>query len=366
MRFCVVVKGLSGAELLRNGSKLLRSRCELQSSLSASAASAYRIPVSPLLSCQCLRERSLYAWHIAKWASRLLSMATTSSNKERPQDFHRFVDEAGDMAFYHKMGRRRVPIVPGQGASACFMIGMGHVKEDLSSARNKIVDFCHVVESSYVLNYPPSVQKLIAREGYYYPHAKNDPPQLRHLFFSFIATQIDFSVQVVVGRKKVDIFERRHEKRESMFYADLMSHLIKDKGRYSKLILDVAGRGNTTANVNLQEAVNIARMRNARNEKTPPLSNPIFFNVQPYSKEPLLALTDYVLWAVQRVYEKGDLYFYNMLVRTGHVPLVFDPYNTANYGSYGNWYTPRNPLTEECWINRPAAMREYIKNPACA
>lgn len=235
------------------------------------------------------------------------------------------------------------------------MIGMGHVKEDLNVAREKILRYCKLVETSSELNYSPSTQKLIAKEGKYYPHAKNDPPQLRHLFFSYIASQINFTVQVVVGRKDVARFEGQHERRESLFYADLMSHLIKDKGRYSHLILDVAGRGNTTANVNLQNAVTLAKGRNAKNVNMPPLSHPIDFNVQPYSNEPLLALTDYALWAVQRVYEKGELYFYDMLMHSGHLPLVFDPYNTAKYGTNDNWHTPRNPLTIDCWLNRPEA-----------
>lgn len=267
-----------------------------------------------------------------------------------PQVMHLYIDEAGDMAFYHKVGRHRVPIQPGTGASSCFMMGMTRVKEDPDVARSKILEFSRLVEGSPILNYPHSVQKTIERGGHYYPHAKNDPAQIRHAFFTYISTQIDFTTQVVVGRKRPELFERRHHKKEAEFYADLMSHLLKDKGKYPKLVLHVAERGSTTANVNLQNAVGIAKRRNANNPRMRPLDSQIEFNVQEYSSDPLLALTDYALWSVQRVFEHGDTYFYDMLMRKGRIPLVFDPYNTANYANTRNWYTPSNPLTGECQV----------------
>ena len=42
--------------------------------------------------------------------------------------YHRFLDEAGDTAFY---GKGKVPIIGQQGVSKCFVRGMLKIKEPL-------------------------------------------------------------------------------------------------------------------------------------------------------------------------------------------------------------------------------------------
>lgn len=281
-------------------------------------------------------------------------MEKEMTKKYELQDFHRFIDESGDMTFQHekviKGGRK---IIVGLGASASFMIGMTYVKEDLSEARKKINDFCKNVQNDSRFNNIESVKKLIKKEGEYYPHAKNDPKQLRDLFFNFICSNIDFTTQVVVARKSKylsDLLPKNNL--EAELYANLMSHLIKDKGKYPKLVLNIAGRGNTTSNVNLKRSLEIARERTRNSTKNFPdidASN-IKFNTQPYSNEPLLAITDYALWAVQRVFEKGDLYFYNLLLDNNKIPLVLDLYDTEHYKNSENYHTNRKPLNIDCWL----------------
>lgn len=89
-------------------------------------------------------------------------MEKEMTKKYELQDFHRFIDESGDMTFQHekviKGGRR---IIVGLGASASFMIGMTYVKEDLSEARNKIINFCTNIQNDSNFNNIESVKKLI-------------------------------------------------------------------------------------------------------------------------------------------------------------------------------------------------------------
>lgn len=61
--------------------------------------------------------------------------------------------------------------------------------------------------------------------------------------------------------------------------------------------------------------------------------------------EPILAIVDYALWTVQRVFEKGETRFYDAL--QAKLPTIIDLYDTVNYGNYKNYYGPRNPLTKE-------------------
>ena len=70
-----------------------------------------------------------------------------------------------------------------------------------------------------------------------------------------------------------------------------MSHLLKYSGKIEPLILDVAERGSSTSNLNLQHAVDIAQQRSRRGTVTHELRNTTKFNVQPYDHEILLALS---------------------------------------------------------------------------
>lgn len=115
-------------------------------------------------------------------------MATTTN----PQDRHRFIDEAGDMTFYTKKHGQKVASIGNEGVSTCFMMGMAHVKEDLDSARSKIRQFDREIEKSEFFRSFPSVMKSIdhGRHGFY-PHAKNDPAELRYEFFKLMLDDIN-------------------------------------------------------------------------------------------------------------------------------------------------------------------------------
>jgi len=70
----------------------------------------------------------------------------------------------------------------------------------------------------------------------------------------------------------------------------------------------------------------------------------VLFEVQSPSKEPLLNLSDYLCWAVQRVFEKGEIRFYNLVQEK--ISLVVDLYDTENYKNWRNYYdNKKNPLT---------------------
>jgi hypothetical protein len=67
------------------------------------------------------------------------------------------------------------------------------------------------------------------------------------------------------------------------------------------------------------------------------------FNVQNPRTEPLLTVSDYLCWTVQRVFEQGDVRHYNYLAEK--IRLVVDLYDRQNYEGSGNYYDRRNPLT---------------------
>lgn len=262
-------------------------------------------------------------------------------NSSKPHTYHRFIDEAGDMTFFLK-GKAPAPL-GGNGISRTFILGMAYIKQDLEQVRGFIRTFCKEIENDPYFNEIPSVKKRID-QGDFYLHAKDDPPELRYKFLMFLLKNVDFSVQMVVGRKQLTRFTNKHNSREREFYADLLSHLLKDKANYQKLVINIAERGSSTKNNNLENALRQAHIRYAKRHAEEYKAD-IKFNVQYYSSEPILAITDYMLWTVQRVFERGETRFYDVV--KDRIPLILDLYDTTKYDNYQNYYGPKNPLTKQ-------------------
>lgn len=267
---------------------------------------------------------------------------TYKKAKIEQNHYHRFIDETGDLTFYGK-GRR--VIVGEMGVSYTFSIGMVHIKEDLDGVRLKIKHLAEEVEKYEYVKNIPSVKKRINKGGFYF-HAKDDVPEIRSKFFDLLK-KIDFSLEIYVARKRVDIFQKKHNNNENEFYADILSHLLKNKlSKYSRLVLNIAQRGSSTHQVNLDvarsKAFDISKLTKEKNCK-------IVFNVQDFKTEPILSVTDYASWAVQRVFETGETRHYDFIKEK--ISLVADIYDYKKYKGSKNYYTIENPLTKENKIN---------------
>lgn len=268
-------------------------------------------------------------------------MLEKKKSKPTTHTYHRFIDEAGDMTFF---GKGKVNLLGTDGVSKTFMLGMVHIKQPLTAIRKLIEDFTQDISNDPFFNEIPSIKKRLAKDGMFL-HAKDDPPELRYKFFELLRNEIDFSLQVIVGRKMTRRFVAKHNSQEKEFYADLLSHLLKDKANYDKLVLNIADRGSATRIQNLESALVKAHERHLKKKPSGKYSADIVFNVQPYSQEPLLAVVDYGLWAVQRVFEKGETRFYDSI--QDKIPLIIDLYDTDKYQNWQNYYSSKHPLTKD-------------------
>ena len=262
---------------------------------------------------------------------------------------HRFLDEAGDTTFYgsgHKL------ILGQDGVSHSFIIGMLKVSEPLPALRAAVSAQQAAVAADDYVNIIPSVAKKMARGGFYF-HAKDDPQEVRAAFFKFIATR-EVSFEAVVARKIPDLFRRKHHERESEFYADLLSHLIKNKLKQSgRLVLTIAHRSNSTSNTNLALALEKAESRSIHQVDSEDRLRRVVFNVQNHQQEPLLNIADYFCWAVQRVFERGETRYYDFL--GGRIRLVVDLYDQAGYEGSRNYYRYKHRLTAQNKLGPPSA-----------
>ena len=263
--------------------------------------------------------------------------------KKKIKTNHCFIDEAGDTSFYLK-GKQSA--LNTQGVSSCFILGMVKIYDDLEEVRQKINQLqLEIIKNP--LFQVPSVLKKVKSSGYYL-HATDDIPEIRMKFLELIKT-INCSFECVVAEKSIERYETKHKGKEEYFYADLLSHLLKNKLQTdSKLVLHVSGRGKSTKNHNLDLAVEKAIQRfqqNSRNIFDFEISTQVIFNVNYPTNEPLLNLADYFCWVVQRVFEKGEIRYYEFL--NNKVSLVIDLYDVKNYNGFKNYYSPKNPLTKE-------------------
>lgn len=260
---------------------------------------------------------------------------------------HRFLDEAGDTTFYTK---GKVPVVGNEGVSLSFILGLVKFRTSLEEVRSQIVQLQQQVQTDPYYQEVPSILKKVAKGGFYF-HATDDPAEVRKTFFEFIKNT-NCSFEAVVGRKIPALYERKHNGNETEFYADLLSHLLKNKfQKEDKMVLNIAQRGKSTRNAVLELAKQKAEKRFTDSNQGKEVKTQIVFNVQNHQTEPLLNIADYFCWSVQRVFERGETRYYDFLI--DQIPVVVDLYDHEHYENWGNYYGPKNPLTKDKKISPP-------------
>lgn len=275
------------------------------------------------------------------------------ANKKHPQSYHRFLDEAGDTTFF---GKGRINILGQTGVSKMFALGMVHIKQDLNDARLEINKLAENISKDPYFCKIPSVKKKIDSGGFYF-HAKDDPAEVRYVFYEYLQNKLPFTLEAFVGRKIPTLFANKHGNNEHEFYADLLHHLLKNKMNYEKLILNIAERGNSTRMANLEYAVKNARSKFSTKTGKNAEKCEIVFNVQNQRADPLLAVPDYALWSIQRIFERGETRFYDALNLAKKIPQVVDLYDYEAINKIPKWqnyYGTKNPLTEKNKIGPPS------------
>ena len=64
-----------------------------------------------------------------------------------------------------------------------------------------------------------------------------------------------------------------------------------------------------------------------------------------------MTVSDYLCWAVQRVFEQGEVRHYNYLAE--RIRLVVDLYDRERYEGSRNYYDRKNPLTAQNKLGPP-------------
>lgn len=193
------------------------------------------------------------------------------------------MDEAGDTTFF---GKGKKCIIGDEGVSKSFIIGMVKFRQPLVDLRQKIIEMQKEIERDTYFKGVPSIMKKAEKGGYFF-HAKDDLPEVRKTFFDFIKT-IGCSYEAVVARKIPELFIKKHNSKEAEFYADLLSHLLKNKLELGeKLVLNIAKRGSSTRHTTLAMALEKASRRFTQKYPDKQIETKVVFNIQSPIDEPL-------------------------------------------------------------------------------
>lgn len=264
----------------------------------------------------------------------------SQTEKTPAYQYHRFLDEAGDTTFY---GKGKTPIIGSDGVSKCFILGMLKIKEPLHDVRQKVVELQNAIVNDPWFNEVPSIAKKKSKMGYYL-HAKDDVPEVRKMAFELI-NSINCSFEAMVARKIYALYERKHNGKEAEFYADMLAHLLKNKfNKYDNLVLNIAHRSRCTTHANLQKGLEKSLERSIKKNPSKQNSCKVVFNVQSPTTEPLLNISDYFCWAIQRVFERGEMRYYDFIA--DKISVVLDLYDVENFDKGGNYYGKKKKLTE--------------------
>ena len=260
---------------------------------------------------------------------------------------HYFVDEAGDLTLF---GRRGKVLVGTPGCSKVFMLGVARLPDPAAAEHTLAILRQRLLADPYFKGVP-SMQPEARKTALYF-HATDDLPEVRREVLKLLPG-LGAKVQVAIRRKTALV---RHARKlhaegqrlsEHRIYDDLVARLFRDllhKADRNEIVF--ARRGKRARRVALEEAMSKAR-RNFRRKWKRPSDRPTRTRFAYSDAHAGLQVIDYYLWALQRLYERGEARFFELL-RPGY-RLIMDLDDKRN-NRYGEWYSDSNPLRpEEIW-----------------
>ena len=259
-----------------------------------------------------------------------------------PDVRHYFVDEAGDLTLFNRRGQ----IIVGQpGVSRVFMVGVAHLPDPEAAGRALSQLRAELLADPYFDNVP-SMQVGTGKTAKYF-HAKDDLPEVRREMFKLLPG-LGAKVQVAV-RRKAELAEAARfmfrasgrRIREVEIYDDLVKRLFKNllhKADHNRILF--ARRGKSLRQDALEQAICRAQ-RNFESTWGISADRPTTLRSNYPSESAGLQVVDYYLWALQRLYERGEDRFFHLL--SDGFRLIMD-LDDKRAKPYGQWYSDHNPL----------------------
>lgn len=247
-----------------------------------------------------------------------------------------FVDEAGDDVIFNKHGQ---PIIGTEGCSRFFMLGL----LDIANPDKLQADFDELrrdlLADSWFKNIP-SMQPRNKKTALLF-HAKDDIPEVRREVFRLIINQVGIKFSAIIRDKKgvlEEITKTGIRYHQNTLYDSLVSNLINKKLlQHDKNHITFAKRGNADRTKALKQALS------QLNQAAPSDENSILMvqSQQSHNNANLQAV-DYLIWALQRLYEKREDRY--MVYIWDICQSIYDVDDTRLYHN-GVYYDAKNPIS---------------------
>ncbi|MFL5243133.1 MAG: DUF3800 domain-containing protein [Gemmataceae bacterium] len=275
-----------------------------------------------------------------------------SSGSPAPDDSARvvvwyFIDEAGTPTLFDRRGRK--PLVGTEQTSQYFLLGKLEVADPLALT-GALDELRKSLLADPYFRSVPSMQPEEGKTSIKF-HAKDDLPEVReHVFRLLMRHEVRFAAVVrdksrllkeVLARNQA---EPHYRYSENEIYDELVSQLFKTafhQADHFELVF--ASRGEKDRSSALYTALQKAQQIYEQNFGIKSKHTVQVINSNPVQHGCLQAV-DYFLWALQRLYEKGEDRFWTFV--WPKVRVVHDLDDTRK-DSFGTIYTPQKPLTKE-------------------
>lgn len=260
-----------------------------------------------------------------------------------PSKRHYFVDEAGDPTVFDAKGR---VIVGQEGCSRFFILGLSDIADpgamaaDLSDLRARLL-------ADPYFRGVPSMQPDSPKTARAF-HAKDDLPEVRREVFALLQRHtIGFFAVIRDKNKLVEYIRQRNERdwryryNPNELYDFLVRSLFKERlHQDDEYHICFARRGKADRTEALSAALRAAQNRFSA---TRGIESKATIQVTPASPPDRcgLQVTDYFLWSLQRLYERGEDRYVTLLWPSFKLVHDLDDTREAKYGVY---YTQKKPL----------------------
>ena len=132
-----------------------------------------------------------------------------------------FIDESGDPVFY---GNRKRLLVGTEGFQPYLIVGMVETA-NRKALRKAVLSFMEKIRLDRLYNSIPSMN---AMKGWFV-HARGDYPEVRAKFFELLRQLDGYLAHIVLAKKDLTIFNKKHNNNPTEFYFDVLHHLLNGK-----------------------------------------------------------------------------------------------------------------------------------------
>lgn len=273
-------------------------------------------------------------------------------NEDNPVMRHYFVDEAGDGTLFSRRGQ---VIVDTEGCSRFFILGLLDVS-DPQLLQDRMADLRAELLADPYFKGVPSMRLEEGKTAVAF-HAKDDLPEVRREVFSLLRSTPGLRFFAVVADKlRVLEYVRQRNFRQPSYryhpnelYDYLVRRLFRDRlHKDAGYNVYFALRGKSDRTAALRQALEQARF-NFQRKKGIHSNTPITLQAGRPAQFAGLQAVDYFLWALQRLYERGEERYVIYLWSAFRLVHDIDDTRQASYGAY---YTQKKPLTAASIENR--------------